>query len=185
MIYFTSDTHFGHINIIKYCNRPFEGIWTMDEQMIRRWNSIVKYDDEVYHLGDFGFYPTSELIKIRKQLNGAIHLIEGNHDRKALKDPVFRACFESVQPYLEIKVEDEEMDNEQPIVLCHYAFQVWNRSHHGSWHLHGHSHGTLPSADNQARLDVGVDSHDFTPWSYEEVKYAMTKKVFKPVDRNR
>jgi calcineurin-like phosphoesterase family protein len=70
------------------------------------------------------------------------------------------------------------------IVLCHYAFEVWNKRHFGSWCLHGHSHGTLPSPDHMARYDVGVDNNDYFPVSYEQVKFIMTRKVFKPIDHH-
>ena len=85
----------------------------------------------------------------------------------------------------ELKVPDEEMDLEQHIVMCHYPIESWNKRHHGSWHLHGHCHGSLPSPDWQARLDVGVDVHKFKPIPYEEVKALMTFKVFKPIDHHR
>ena len=52
-MFFTSDTHISHHNIIKYCNRPFANAKEMDAEMIKRWNEKVKLDDTIYHLGDF------------------------------------------------------------------------------------------------------------------------------------
>lgn len=81
--FFTSDTHFGHSNIIRYCNRPYNSVEEMDEDLIKRWNAIVKKDDIVYHLGDFSFYMTKEKVSsIVRRLNGTIYLIKGNHDKK-------------------------------------------------------------------------------------------------------
>lgn len=80
-IYFTSDTHFNHANIIEYCNRPFEDPAAMNAEIIKRWNKIVKNDDVVYHLGDFGFGSKEEVAAMVSQLNGIKKLIFGNHDR--------------------------------------------------------------------------------------------------------
>ena len=56
----------------------------------------------------------------------------------------------------------------QPIVICHYATRVWNCSPHGAWHLYGHSHGNLPDTPSLS-MDVGVDTHDFRPWYFDEI----------------
>ena len=181
-IWFTGDTHFGHRNILKYCKRPFDSIKDHDSILIQNWNSVVQPGDTVYHLGDFALAPKEYVEKILRRLMGNIVFIRGNHDR--VMQAWVKKYLTEVAPLYEIKVQDEEMDLKQNIVLCHYAMQVWNKSHHGSWHLHGHSHGTLPSAPHQARLDVGVDVHRYYPISYEDVKYHMTKKVFKPVDHH-
>jgi calcineurin-like phosphoesterase family protein len=180
---YTADTHFDHDNIRRYCARIYGTVEEMNESLIRNWNAKVKPEDMVYHVGDFGFGQVTRLVNIRRRLNGKILLIYGNHD-KHKDDPAFRAMFEDVVPYYEQYIEDEEMDYRQPIIMCHYAFEVWNKRHFGSWHLHGHSHGTLPSPDWQSRLDVGVDANGMAPLTYDEVKQIMTKKVFKPLDQH-
>jgi len=79
-IFFTSDHHFGHYNVIKYCNRPFTSVQQMDEIMILKWNETVLPEDEIYYLGDFAM--KSFLVpKILPRLNGRKYLIMGNHDR--------------------------------------------------------------------------------------------------------
>jgi calcineurin-like phosphoesterase family protein len=80
MIYFTSDTHFGHANVIKYCARPFADVAEMNAEMVRRWNARVRPEDTVYHLGDFAFGPQSVACSYRPQLNGRVILVRGNHD---------------------------------------------------------------------------------------------------------
>ena len=82
MIYFIADTHFNHENIIKYCNRPFSNAKEMNENIIKKWNSVVTDEDTVYHLGDVGFGTNEELKKLIERLKGAKVLIMGNHDFK-------------------------------------------------------------------------------------------------------
>jgi len=182
-IWFTSDTHFGHANIIKYCNRPFKNCYEHDEALIANWNHVVGPQDHIYHLGDFGFGSKGYMIQILNRLHGLIFFVKGNHDKAVKKDEV-SAYFQWMKDYYELPIQDKEMNHKHKIVLCHYAFEVWNKKHFGAWHLHGHSHGSLQSPDYMARLDVGVDVHGYTPVSYQKVKEIMTRKVFKPIDKH-
>ena len=79
-IYVTSDPHFSHSNIIKYCNRPFSTVEEMDETLIKNWNDVVRPEDTVICLGDFALTSKEEIIRIGKSLNGNKILILGNHD---------------------------------------------------------------------------------------------------------
>lgn len=80
MRYFTSDHHFWHANILKYCpNREYKSVEEMNEDLINKWNHLVKPEDEVYYLGDFSL--NSRALKIRERLNGKVYLIPGNHDK--------------------------------------------------------------------------------------------------------
>jgi len=177
-LWFTSDHHFGHKNVIEFSKRPFQNVDEMNAEMIRRWNEKVGKDDIVYHLGDFGLMSAGKLRQIREQLNGKIHLIIGNHESSALDIP---DCFESIQPYLELTIEDEDaFKGQRFIVLFHYAMKVWNASHYGTWQLYGHTHGEMPDDETSLHFDVGVDCHDFFPLSYAEVKQIMAKKKWTP-----
>jgi len=175
-IWFTSDTHWGHTNIIEYCDRPFKHTDEMNEVLITNWNACVPKDGVVFHLGDFAFMPTPKILNILRRLNGSIHYIDGNHDKNFNED-----CLDMIEAYygdrVELVVKDQEMDMKQVIVLDHFPIESWHHAYHGAWHLHGHCHGTVPSAKNQARLDVGVDVHNYRPISYEQVKLHMTRKV--------
>jgi len=84
-IYTIADTHLGHKNIIKYCNRPFKSVEEMDNTIINNWNNIVSKDDIIYHCGDFAFGTKEQIINYAKQLNGYIILIRGNHERSSIK----------------------------------------------------------------------------------------------------
>ena len=177
-----SDTHFGHANVIKFCDRPFSSPHEMDLQMIERWRDLVQPDDDVFHLGDFSFHKREETERIISLLPGRIHLVYGNHD-KMLQNTGLRSKFASVQDYLEIKVADTDAPGGwQRIVLCHFAFRVWNQSHYGAWNLHGHSHGSLTAEPHMRQLDVGVDVINFAPIQYNAVKWIMAEKTWKPVD---
>ena len=143
MIWFTSDTHWGHKNIIKHTERPFGSVRQMDEALVKNWNRVVKKGDIVYHLGDVGHKCSpAYLKKILDQLNGRIYLIHGNHDRVAMSTQC-KGRFESITPLKEAFITDSSSrKGRRVIVLCHYAMRVWNMRHWGSWHLYGHSHGT-------------------------------------------
>ena len=172
--WFTSDTHFGHTNIIKYNNRPFQTRNDMDLQLIANWNSVVAKDDTVYHLGDFCFCTEQEGQAILDSLKGKKHLISGNHDKVAKK----LVGWESIQPMLEVSIDGKL------IILCHYALRVWNKSHHGSWHLYGHSHGSLPDDPNSLSFDAGVDCHNYQMLNMDAVRRIMKTKTWKAVDHH-
>ncbi|MEY4926004.1 MAG: hypothetical protein RI894_440 [Bacteroidota bacterium] len=176
-LFFTSDHHFGHKNIITFCNRPFETVEEMNEELIKRWNEKIGVNDEVYHLGDFALSSTPEFQQIMERLNGIKYLIVGNHDGTALNN---RKYFNWIKEYHELKVNDVEHPNGvQRIILFHYAMRVWRGDYRGTWHLYGHSHNSLPDKEDRLSLDIGVDCHDFYPLSYQEVKEIMRKKAWK------
>lgn len=168
MIWFTSDTHFGHANIIKFCKRPFKSVEEMDLAIIRNWNTAIKPNDTVYHLGDFAF---AEVTQYTKQLHGNIILIQGNHDKQAIQAMMRSRSNKGIGPFAEMhKVLEIKWQNET-IFLNHFAQRVWNKSHFNSWHLYGHNHGGLPAQGKS--FDVGVDTNDFKPYSFEQVKAIM------------
>lgn len=176
----TSDTHWGHSNVIKYCNRPFKDCEEMDEAMIKRWNEKVNPGDTVLHVGDFSFHRPEVTKKIISRLNGQIHLVAGNHDKLTIKG--CKDSFASVRDLREIKVIDGT--NTQRIMLCHYALRVWKGSHHGVWNLYGHSHGSLSDDNTLLSMDVGVDTNNFYPYTFDQIKQRMANKTWKPVDHH-
>ena len=180
--YFTADSHFSHNNILKYCNRPFANIREHDEELIRRWNSVVTKNDTVYHLGDFSFgypYPIIQRLNFQRLI-----FIEGNHDRDMLAFYKSLESLKGLRPNISYHKFLETKIDGQNITLCHYSLRVWNKSHHGAYHLYGHSHGTLPDDPNSLSFDVGVDCHNYTPISLDQVKAIMAKKTFKPIDHH-
>lgn len=161
-VFFTSDTHFFHRAIIQYCQRPFDSLAQMNTAIMRIWNRQVRKTDRVYHLGDVSFGGASETFQLLAQLNGEICLITGNHDDKLSSDPYLCERFSFVQPY------HEETISGQKIIMCHYPITQWNYAQRGSWHLYGHTHGSIQLAGRA--MDVGIDAHpQFRLWSFEEI----------------
>jgi calcineurin-like phosphoesterase family protein len=160
--FFVSDTHFGHESIIKLCNRPFATLDEMDEALIARWNERIAPGDAVYHLGDFCYRNSRSADTYLRQLNGHIHLIAGNHDTETLAHHA--SLFASVSQIREIH------EGGRRIVMCHYPMREWHGAWSRAWHLYGHTHGRLDHEPHGLSLDVGVDAHDFRPWSVEEIE---------------
>ena len=175
-VFFTSDTHFGHSNIIKYCARPFDTTNNMDEALINNWNAKVPEDGIVYHFGDFAWGSINYWEKIREQLNGEIILVYGNHDEKYLNNERMYKLFKEVTPQKKIWI------NKIPIYMNHYPFLCFGGSYKGlgaTWQLFGHVHSNPRSEEGldhkrlvncfPTQYDVGVDNNNFTPISFDEL----------------
>jgi calcineurin-like phosphoesterase family protein len=167
--FFTSDTHFNDPGILRHCRRPFGSVEDMTEALIANWNDIVKDGDEVYHLGDFGWRKSGEVLA---RLRGTIRLVPGNHDNTGVRRAFERRPGAELLPAItDIRPEG------QRIILCHYAMRTWPGSHRGAWHLYGHSHGMLDGPPGQPSFDIGVDVWNFRPIALAEVKEAVLEQV--------
>ena len=182
-MFFTSDTHFCHSNIIKYCKRPFANIAENDEEIIRRWNEKVPEDGIVFHLGDVAFGDPERVDNILERLNGTIYLVIGNHDwRRVVNNHKWR--FEMMTQQINMKI------GKRHIILNHYpmlAFSGAWRGEDATYQLFGHVH-TSPYTDeglDQQRMkylftsqyDVGVDNNNFTPVSWKEVGQIINNQM--------
>jgi calcineurin-like phosphoesterase family protein len=151
----TSDLHFGHANIMKFCpvtRADFTDVVDMDEKMIRDWNSKVAFDDEVFILGDVAFCNAQKATAIMQRLNGTKILIEGNHDVKNLNDAGFRACFKEVHKYLRYN------HNGQIVCMFHFPILEWDQMHRGAVHFYGHVHGAVTGLEKYRARDVAFDA---------------------------
>ena len=172
-VWFTSDTHFCHGNILRFCRRPFENVDQMDEELIRRWNEKVPPDGVIFHLGDFCYGKSYRWNEILDSLNGRKYLILGNHDIKRLKEPSV-SRFEHVSMQMYIKVGD------QKIILNHSPLLCYGGAYRDIWQLFGHVHSGPNSNTGidiprlkmlfPMQYDVGVDNNDLAPVSFLEVK---------------
>jgi len=156
-LYITSDSHFGHKNIVAYCHRPFKTVEEMNETIISRWNSVVGESDTVLHLGDFALTSQSHLRSVRDRLNGDIILIPGNHDRPSRLQRFDIFVLDSL--YSEgVTINIENMIFSHRPLLNIPGSMV---------NVHGHIHDK-PSYGRY--LNVSVDVTNYTPLSFKEVK---------------
>lgn len=181
-VWFISDTHFGHSNVIRYSNRPWVMVEDMNKGLIERWNSLVQPGDTVYHLGDFCLTKRVDLIDHwLGQLNGEIRLVKGNHDEwvKRYERLENKGKIKWIKDYAErtFVVDGEKYR----FVLSHFPMLFWHKSHHGSIMLHGHSHGGADEYNKDVRrMDVGVDCNNWYPVLLENIITMMEDRGLNP-----
>ena len=176
--WWTSDQHFGHSNIIRYCGRPFTDVDAMNAAMVDRWNDVVADTDEVWMLGDLVMNQLAvNLAAHVSRLKGRKILVPGNHD----------ACWQGhrkgprqAAKYFELGGVARIVDAPSPVVIAgqrvrisHFPYRI--DTHHdlryiehrpdddGGWLLHGHVHEKWRQNDRQ--INVGVDAWGFAPVS--------------------
>lgn len=175
-VFFISDLHFGHANVIRFDNRPFATVEEMDAELIRRWNDKVAKGDLVYVLGDMIWKTLNgDAENLIKSLNGQIILIKGNHDR-FLHNAKVKNALAGVKDYDDICVRLED-GTDRRVILCHYNIPFYIGHRHQAIHLHGHSHNTEEYLIEEAikrRLAVeGFETRSYNVgcmhWNYEPV----------------
>ncbi len=174
MIYFSSDQHFYHKNVITYCNRPYASLEEMHQALIDNWNKVVQPTDTIFILGDFCFGGVDKWKGILSQLQGEKHLVKGNHDMKQAK-PERAEEFGFKWIGKDAVIKDDELGD---ILLSHYPYhgdhtegdRYLDRrpTDKGGWLLHGHVHCAWKMLGRQ--INIGVDQWNFTPVSLEEVR---------------
>lgn len=179
-VFFTSDPHFYHRNIIRFCNRPFNNVDEMNETLINNWNATVKETDTIFILGDFAFAQDSVIRKIINRLAGIKIFIRGNHDKSLPEDK-----FITVVDILKLTIcENSSYKN---FILTHVPLLTWAHRNTGTINLFGHVHfrddynggidNDILSKLNPLQYDVGVDLNNFTPISFKEVMNKIMKQV--------
>jgi len=188
-LFFTSDLHFYHENIIDYSSRPFRELSTgqnayynfmamkaglpdepiiprleqMHKAIISKWNNKIPKDGIVFIVGDFAFISNIKKIKeLLDQLNGTKYLIFGNHDYQNKFDrQSIRELFIDTADILDVKILDDEItDGFQWINLCHYPIESWSKKAKGSWHLHGHIHSGPLSSSSDGNIKFYPNRYD-------------------------
>lgn len=167
-IFYTSDLHLGHANVIKYDGRPFESVDEMDEALIDNWNSVVGRCDTVYVLGDLVWGSTDRWREYIPKLNGYKYLIKGNHDLKEFPTDV-RRMFYGIYDYKEIT------DEGRRVIMSHYCMPFYRADYNPNiYHLYGHMHNTDEEAmlleikkwiqNNDPRDDVKSKCQFYNAW---------------------
>lgn len=183
-IWFTSDLHFSHKNILKFCKRPWDTVEEMDEGLIQNWNRVVGKDDLVFNLGDFAFATNGRWKELINRLNGHIHLILGNHDVVRWPRDKTMELFDSVSHQMILKIDG------RTVYLNHYPYLcfggAWRKPENAVYQLFGHVHsGPNCGGTDTDRLvnlfpyqyDVGVDNNNYTPISWEQVQEKIAYQV--------
>lgn len=192
-IFFSSDHHFYHSNVIKYCNRPFSSVEEMNESLVAEWNKRVRPNDTVYYLGDFSLSARAAEVFV-KRLMGSIILIPGNHDRchrvhKKGRKTAEEYCawgFKEVHEQLEIPLS---LRGSSIVTrLCHLPYRPevlpkdynlryldFRPTNDGKLLIHGHVHNHWKKMQNQ--INVGVDVWDFKPVALEEIEQILDLEV--------
>ncbi len=165
MKFFTADTHFNHKNVIPYCARPFSDVLDMERGLIRRWNEVVRAEDDVYVLGDFSFAGVHVTSAILAELKGRKHLIRGNHDDIRSEEKALRIGFSSFAKEGGVVIGGEFFK------LSHYPYYGDSTEQdryverrpvdEGGWLLHGHVHREWVTRDKM--INVGVDVWNLAP----------------------
>ncbi len=170
MIWFTSDLHFNHLNILKYeaASRPFANITEMNEALIANWNSVVKENDTVYVLGDFFMGQPDSVQSILDRLNGRVILVRGNHDGRAKLD-IYRANGIEIHDITYLSYKGRFF------ILCHFPIaspefiEMVRRDNAETVVLYGHLHGNAPTGYHDGTYHIGADTNNLTPISIEQI----------------
>lgn len=187
-LYLVSDTHFGHANICRYCDRPFSSRKEMDDALIENWNSVVPEDGIVVHCGDFMLPHTpgfKEYWKYVKRLNGTIYLCPGNHDRishgsynESHPDVSKNKLQLNLPPKMVVMNDIMKINVDGvSIMACHYPMLAYPTDYQVFGHIHTLSDGTCHGVDGdvvvrtrKTQYDVGVDQNGYKPISYTQLK---------------
>lgn len=194
--WFSSDIHFGHENVIKFCDRPFKDIDDMKEQIIKNHNRLVKPEDLVVHVGDMFFYHRPEEMKeVLDQMNGRKVLVRGNHDQKPrqMMNAGYQICVEQMDfiianqrvhvshypyrmdeklmRYLKIKKKVHKLLGLRPIYFEKYHER--RPKDDGCFLIHGHTHDKVKTKGRM--IHVGVDAWGYKPVNIQKIANMITE----------
>lgn len=199
-IFFTSDQHFGHQNVIDFSKRPFTDVDHQARVLIKKYNSVVPKDGICYHLGDVGFCGVEKMKEIISQLNGTKVLVLGNHDKGV--NSMYNVGFDVVMHMARFQIAGQTVTATHCPLLGlprentagmkgHDGSEMWHGHNNpkrrpftcdstGQFHLHGHVHS--PNSGKSVKTlgrqyDVGVDANNYTPVSIGQIESWIAKTL--------
>lgn len=200
-IFFTSDLHIGHANIIRFSNRPFRDVDHMHEVLVNNYNSVVGVDSTCYFLGDVGITNTPTFSEVISKMNGRKVLILGNHDGGVNK--MYDAGFDVVLHGATLLIAGQVVTlTHCPLLgiprenldgIPHVAGENWHGEsrekmrkfsthYRGQFHLHGHIHSPNGGRSQPVlgrQMDVGVDANNYRPVSLSQVEGWIARTLCK------
>lgn len=176
--YFSSDYHWGHKNVLRYDSRPFETIEDHDKCIVENHNKIVRPTDHFWFVGDLSLGDLREAELMLRDMNGIKHFIKGNHDHdNTIK--IYKRCGIYHGEQITVVID------RQKIILNHCRMYTWPNSNHGSWNIHGHSHGALDKAPWGKTIDVSINIRDYYPPSFLGIRSYMSLRDISITDHRR
>lgn len=195
-IFFTSDWHIGHKNVIVFDERPFKDVNHMTEVLIANYNASVGEKDVCYFLGDMGLCKAEELKKVLNRLKGIKVLLLGNHDRNmySMYDQGFDVVINTASFYIGDKritmshcplpgIKREEIINMKGATegenwhgeFKNNKFISYDKSYDAHLHGHIHSDGKIKLKNTNLQFDVGVRANKYRPVSISEIESWISK----------
>lgn len=192
MKWFSADSHYGHKNIClststwidkgTHC-RDFPSLEDMNKTIVDVYNKYIQPNDGFYFLGDWSFGGINNILIFREQINcNNIYFIPGNHDEHIKKNKILQNGQKAQELFIILPELCEITVGKNNLILSHYPLVSWNNCEKGSIHLHGHTHGTINNEVlnlNFRRMDIGLDSYEFRPYSFDEIHDKMMLRKYK------
>ncbi len=191
--WFTSDQHFNHTNVMRFCGRPWNDVREMNQALIDKWNDVVTDNDIVFILGDF-CWDKDNMVFVKNIINqltaGQIFVVPGNHDSthclSRIKDLRFQMTSDIVSLFIS-GIDEDKPTRQHEVVLSHFPLATWSHWYRGVPNLHGHIHSgprcrgevDIPGADlvlkNNLTYDVGVDNNNYKPIEIRDILTKLNK----------
>ena len=193
----TSDIHFFHKNIAKFCPDSRGQFRVADDadkatiaatlnqmntNIIENFNSVVTEDDLTFILGDITFGRYDLTMNLLAEMNGTKIIVAGNHDRKFLASPEFKfgmgkaGIIEACDyKFISHKIPDSTGNRTVQVAMFHFPIEEWEAAHYGSYHLYGHQHGTGPKSSLR-KMDIGVDTNNLMPYLLDDVIATLSSR---------
>jgi calcineurin-like phosphoesterase family protein len=181
-LFFTSDLHFGHKNILKYNRGEFDSVEDMEDALISRINDTASKNDILYILGDVSFYSGNQkanALYLLARLNPKLRLVMGNHDKGLKSFYAESGLFETVNDGSE-EFSIKHNGKKEYLHLSHFPMMHWSRQGYGSVHLYGHLHGH-DSGPKGRCMDIGADTNNLYPYHLDDILNRMLKvEIYDP-----